>query len=62
MRLGRRTLLAALVASPVRADDRLRDLAHRAAIYLTPLHEMYKRRHRDIVEQGQKLNRLVREL
>lgn len=62
MTLGRRTLLAALVASPARADSPLRDLARRAAIYLTPLHEMYKRRNRDILEQGQKLNRLAREL
>jgi hypothetical protein len=62
MKLGRRTLLAALVASPARADSPLRDLARRAAIYLTPPYEMYKRRHRDIVERGERLNRLVRQL
>jgi hypothetical protein len=62
MRLGRRTLLAALVASPATAQGSLRDLARRAAITLTPSYEMYKRRHRDIVERGEKLNRLVRQL
>jgi hypothetical protein len=62
MKLGRRAVLAALVASPARADGRLRELARRAAIYLTPPSEMYKRRHRDIVERGEKLNRLVRQL
>ena len=62
MKFGRRALLAALVASPAQADDRLRDLARRAAIYLTPPYEMYRRRHRDIVERGEKLNRLVRQL
>ena len=64
MKLGRRALLAALIASPARsqAESPLRDLARRAAIYLTPPYEMYKRRHRDIVERGEKLNRLVRQL
>lgn len=64
--MRRRPLLAALLATPVlaRAQDgaELRDSARRAAIYLTPLYEMYVRRHRDVVEQGQKLNRLSRQL
>ena len=38
----------------------LRTLARRAAIYLAPLYAMYTRRHRDIVERGQKLNKLAR--
>jgi hypothetical protein len=64
MKLGRRALLAALVASKAQAqpESPLRDLARRAAICLTPPYEMYKRRHRDIVERGEKLNRLVRQL
>jgi len=62
MKLGRRALLAAFIASPARADGPLRDLARRAAIYLTPPCEMYRRRHRDVVEHGEKLNRLVRQL
>lgn len=62
MTLGRRALLAALVASPARAESPLRDLARRAAIFLTPPCEMYRRRHRDVVERGEKLNRLVRQL
>jgi hypothetical protein len=33
MKLVRRALLATLIASPARADSRLRDLARRAAIY-----------------------------
>lgn len=66
MRLGRRALLATLVASPALspalAQSPLRDLAHRAALYLTPPSEMYKRRHRDIVARGDTPNRLVRQL
>ena len=62
MKLGRRALLAAFVASPARADGPLRDLARRATIYLTPPYAMYRRRHRDVVERGEKLNRLVRQL
>ena len=62
MKLARRTLLATLIASPARADSPLRDLARQAAIYLVPPSEMYKRRHRDVVEHGEKLNRLVRPL
>lgn len=60
--LGRRVLLGALIAVPARADDTLRDLARRAAIYLTPPSAMYRRRHRDIVERGDPLNRLIRQL
>jgi len=63
-------LLAALVAAPiavpvavpVHAQGSLRDLARRAAIALTPPYEMYTRRHRDIVERGDPLNRLIRQL
>lgn len=62
MKLARRALLATFIASPVGAESPLRDLARRAAIYLTPPAEMYKRRHRDIVEHSGKLNRLVRQL
>lgn len=62
MRLGRRALLATLVASPALAQSPLRELAHRAALYLTPPSEMYKRRHRDIVARGDTPNRLVRQL
>jgi hypothetical protein len=62
MTLGRRALIAAFIASPARADGPLRDLARRAAIYLTPSYAMYRRRHRDVVEHGEKLNRLVRRL
>ena len=62
MTLGRRTLLATLVALPARAESPLRELARQAAIYLTPSYEMYKRRHRDVVERGDRLNRLVRQL
>lgn len=62
MRLGRRALLATFVASPAMAQSPLRDLAHRAALYLTPPSEMYKRRHRDIVARGDKLNQLIRQL
>lgn len=68
MTVGRRTLLLGsglglVVAPPARAQDAdLRALARRAAVYLAPLHATYLRRHRDIVERGQKLNRLVRQL
>jgi hypothetical protein len=64
MKIGRRAALAGLVLAPTaRAQDGdLRALARRAAIYLAPLHAMYLRRHRDIVERGQKLNKLVRQL
>jgi hypothetical protein len=62
VKLGRRAVLAALVATPVHAQSSLRDQAHRAAIVLTPPYEMYKRRHRDIVERGDPLNRLIRQL
>lgn len=62
MTLGRRALLASLAALPARADSQLRQLARQAAIYLTPPYEMYKRRHRDVVERGDRLNRLVRQL
>jgi hypothetical protein len=62
VKLTRRALLAAFIASPAQADDPLRDLARRAAIYLTPPYAMYRRRHRDIVERGEKLNRLIRQL
>ena len=64
--MRRRLLLAGLLASPAtaRAQDRpeLRSLAHRAAAYLTPPYDLYLRRHRDIVERGQKFNRLLRQL
>ena len=61
--IGRRAVLAGLVVPCIaraQATD-LRALAHRAAIWLAPLHAMYLRRHRDIVERGHKLNRLIRE-
>lgn len=64
MTVGRRALLAgcaaAVAASPARAvdEDTLRRLAHRAAIYFTPLSCMFARRHRDTVELGHKLNTL----
>ncbi len=64
MSLGRRTLLAGL-ALPVaaRAQERdLRTLARRAAVFLAPLQAAYAWRYRDVVERGQKLNRLVRQL
>jgi hypothetical protein len=63
--LGRRALLmgsaASLAARPTRAVDRstLHQLAHRAAIYFTPLSRMFARRHRDTVEWGHKLNSLT---
>ena len=64
--MRRRPLLAALLAAPALAHSQdgaeLRNSARRAAIYLAPLYEMYVRRHRDVVEQGQKLNRLSRQL
>lgn len=62
MKLGRRALLGAFTAAPALAQSSLRELSCNAAIYLTPPYEMYKRRHRDIVELGEKLNRLVRQL
>jgi hypothetical protein len=66
MRIGRRSLLAGgatFVACPADAQRPvgLRDLARRAALYLRPLSEMYGRRHRDTVVNGQKLNRLARQ-
>jgi hypothetical protein len=65
MKIGRRFLLAggaAFVVRPAgaRRPVGLRDLARRAGLYLTPLSEMYVRRHRDTVVDGQKLNRLAR--
>ncbi len=65
MTIGRRALIAgsaAFMAHPAgaRQTDELRDLARRAGLYFTPLAEMYARRHRDVVEHGRKLNRLVR--
>ena len=64
--MRRRRLIAALLAAPAlaRAQDgaELRDAARRAAIHLAPLYEMYVRRHRDVVERGQRLNRLSRQL
>jgi hypothetical protein len=61
--IGRRTLIAGLVfASSAHAQTTdLRALARRAATWLAPLHAMYLGRNRDIVERGQKLNRLIRE-
>jgi hypothetical protein len=61
--IGRRTLIAGVLAARsahAQAPD-LRALARRAAIWLAPLHAMYLRRHRDIVERGNKLNKLIRE-
>ncbi|MBN9489644.1 MAG: DUF1254 domain-containing protein [Alphaproteobacteria bacterium] len=68
MTVGRRALLAgcaASVAAPfatgqARTGDNggLRQLAHRAAVYFTPLSCMFARRHRDTVELGHKLNNL----
>ena len=66
MKLGRRTALAALLASPAiaRAQDgssTLRDLARRATIYLFPVYEMYRTRWRATVDDAnplrQRLNR-----
>jgi len=56
-------LIAGLVfASSAHAQTTdLRALARRAATWLAPLHAMYLGRNRDIVERGQKLNRLIRE-
>jgi hypothetical protein len=67
MTLGRRAVLAgsaALATRSARGQERvrLRDLARRAAIYLTPLAAMYARRFHDTVEAGQKLNRLAHQL
>jgi len=62
VKLGRRVLLATLIAPTALAQSPLTDLAHRAAIYLTPPCEMYRRRHRDVIARGDKLNRLVRQL
>ena len=68
MRLGRRPLLAALLAGPatVHAQETppmLRDLARRAAIYLFPLYEMYRTRWQATVNDAnpfrQKLNRFL---
>lgn len=63
MKLGRRTVLAGLLsASAAHAQEQdLRALARRAAIWLAAPHAMYLRRHRDIVERGHKLNRLISE-
>ena len=62
--LGRRAALgaaAALCLAPAaRAQVDLTDLAHRAAIYLFPLREMYRARWEATVAQGQRLNRLLR--
>ncbi len=66
MTLGRRTLLATLLAPPAAAQAQetpatLRDLARRATIYLFPLYEMYRARWQATVDeanpQRQKLNR-----
>lgn len=66
MRFGRRTLLAGGLALPLTAHARTHDLrgalARQAAIFLAPLHAAYTRRHRDVVEHGQKLNTLARQL
>ncbi|MGD9882253.1 MAG: DUF1254 domain-containing protein [Reyranella sp.] len=68
MRLGRRTLIASLLASPavVRAQDQpvaLRDLARQATIYLFPVYEMYRTRWRSTVDESnplrQRLNRFL---
>ena len=63
MTTGRRTVLAgaaSLVGHAAFASDKstLRDLARRAAVYLTPLSRMFARRHDDTVRQGRKLNNL----
>jgi hypothetical protein len=66
MTLGRRILLAALLASPTAAHAQgnvamLQDLARRATIYLFPLYEMYRTRWQATVDDTnphrQKLNR-----
>ena len=66
MTLGRRTLLATLLASPAATQAQetpaaLRELARRATIYLFPLYEMYRARWQATVDdanpQRQKLNR-----
>ena len=63
MKIGRRPVLAGLLAasSAQAQTPDLRALARRATIWLAPLHAMYLRRHRDIVERRNKLNRLIRE-
>lgn len=63
MTIGRRLVLAGLAVAPAAKaqETGLRALARRAATWLAPPHAMYLRRHRDIVERGQKLNRLIRE-
>lgn len=63
MTVGRRTLLAgaaSFAAHPASASNKsmLRDLARRAAVYLTPLSRMFARRRDDTVSQGRKLNNL----
>jgi len=63
--LGRRALLAGLalpVVARAQQQQDLRTLARRAAVFLAPLHAAYVRRHRDVVERGQRLNRLSRQL
>ncbi|MBS0546715.1 MAG: DUF1254 domain-containing protein [Proteobacteria bacterium] len=65
MRLGRRMLVAGGLALPFSTSAQtpdLRALARRAAVFLAPLHAAYTRRHRDVVERGQKLNKLARQL
>ena len=66
MKLGRRTALAGLIATPAlaRAQDAplsLRELARRAAIYLFPVYEMYRARWQATVNEAnparQRLNR-----
>ena len=66
MSLGRRTLLATLLAGPATTHAQetppmLRDLARRATIYLFPLYEMYRPRWQATVNDAnlfrQKLNR-----
>lgn len=66
MTLARRTALAAILASPFAAQAQekpamLKDLARRAAIYLFPVHEMYRTRWQATVNEAnplrQRLNR-----
>ncbi len=65
MRIGRRTALTGLIATPALAQAQdspsLRELARRAAIYLFPIYEMYCARWQATVDEAnparQKLNR-----
>ena len=68
MKLRRRTVISALLASPALAHAQdnpamLQDLARQATIYLFPVYEMYRTRWRSTADEAnplrQKLNRFV---